>query len=231
MPAGAVMDELLKHILDRCESALRPAELQLPPELARTRYPLGALELTCRNWRAEHLRKIYCMRMKVRLPQLDILGMAFHPETCFDVPIFMFDLTCTKKKIIAYINVFAVVDDAAYYEKYMQPFEQIRKRYDHLPPFKMPEWMQVYRSQCTLYSDPAPAFLADLKACVQDYVGLYLPMAAAAQKIADQRTADAVARFHAQFVNDVLTKDRSQIMLGKVIGKEKAGRIFREVLT
>ncbi|MBN2108713.1 MAG: hypothetical protein JW832_14910 [Deltaproteobacteria bacterium] len=225
------MDDLFNHIIGQCSSALQLAEVELPPELARTKYPFNALELVCRNWRAERLRKVYCMRMKVRVPQLDIIGMAFHTERCFDAPIFMFDLSCTKKKIITYINVLAVSDDAAYYEKYMRPFEQVAQRYTRFPPFKMPEWMQVYRTGCTIYTDPAPGFLDELKACVKEYAGLYLPMLTAAEKINDPQRLEAVERFHARFVNDLLTKDRSQIMLGKVIGKEKAGRLFREVLT
>ena len=224
------MDDLFNHVLSQCSSALQLEEVKLPAELARTKYPFNALELVCRNWRAERLRKIYCMRMKVRVPQLDILGMAFHTQHCFDAPIFQFDLTCTKKKIIAYINVFTVADDAACYEKNMGPFEQVAKRYAHFQPFKMPEWMQVYRTGCTIYTDPAPNFLDELKACVKDYLAVYLPMLTAAEKINDPQRLEAVERFHAGFLNDLLTKDRSQIMLGKVIGKEKAGRIFREVL-
>jgi hypothetical protein len=225
------MDELREDILGQCSSAMQLEEVKLPPELVRTKYPFGALDLVCRNWRTERLRKIYCMRMKVRVPQLDIIGMAFHPEPCFDVPIFLFDLTCTKKKIIAYINVFAATDDAAYYEKYMRPFEQVASRYDHFQPFKMAEWMQVYRTAATIYTDPAPGFLGELLACVKDYFKVYLPMLTAAERLIDPQKLAAVERFHAGFINDVLTKDRSQIMLGKVIGKEKAGRIFREVLT
>jgi hypothetical protein len=225
------MDELFQHVFGQCSSALQLTEVALPPELARTKYPLNALDLVCRNWRGEPLRKIYCMRMKVRVPQLDILGMAFHPERCFDTPIFLFDLTCTKKKIIAYINVFAAIDDAAYYEKYMKPFELVAQRYAHFPPFKMPEWMRFHRTACTIYTDPAPGFLDELKACVKDYFGLYLPMLTTAEKINDPHRLAAIERFHDRFVDDVLTKDRSQIMLGKVIGKEKAGRLFREVLT
>ena len=225
------MDDLFNYVLNQFSSAMQLEEVELPPELARTKYPFNALELVCRNWRAERLRKIYCMRMKARVPQLDILGMAFHPEPSFGAPIFIFDLTCTKKKIIAYINVFAVLDDAAYYETYMRPFEQVARRYSHFQPFKMPEWMQFYRTGCTIYTDPALNFLDELKACIKDYVGIYLPMLTAAEKIKDPQKLAAVQSAHGRFVNDVLTKDRSQIMLGKVIGKEKAGRLFREVLT
>ena len=225
------MDDLFNYVLGQCSSALQLEEVQIPPELARTKYPFNILDLVCRNWRAGRLRKIYCMRMKMLVPKLDILGMAFHPEHCFDTPIFLFDLSCTSKKIITYINVFAAVDDPAYYEKYMRPFEQIIKRYARFQPVEMPEWMQFYRSACTIYSHPATGCLDELKACVKDCLGLYLPMLAGAEKISDPQKLEAVERFHARFVNDVVTKDRSQIMLGKVIGKKKAGRLFREVLT
>ena len=225
------MDDLFNYVLAQYSSALQLEEVELPPELARTRYPLGALDLVCRSWRSERLRKAYCMRMKVRVPQLDILGMAFYPQCNLDAPIFIFDLTCTKKKIIAYINVCAVMDAGAYYEKYLKPFEPIAARHAHFTPFKMPEWMQFYRTACTIYTDPAPGFLDELKACVKDYCGMYLSLLSAAEKITDPQKAEAVARYHDRYADDVLTRDRSQIMLGKVIGKEKAGRLFREVLT
>ncbi len=225
------MDDLFNHVLSQCSAALPLDEVALPPELARIRYPFGALELVCRNWRAERLHKIYSMRMKVRIPQLNILGMAFHTEPCFDAPIFQFDLTCTKKKIIAYINVCTVMGDAAACEKHLKPFEQVARRYGPFQPFKMPEWMQTYRTACTLYSDPGLNLLDDLKACIKDYLAVYLTMLTAAEKISDPKRLESVERFHANFKNDLLTKDRSQIMLGKVIGKEKAGRIFHEVLT
>ena len=225
------MDDLFDDIMRCLSEAMLLQETALPPELARTRYPFGALELVCRNWRAERLRKVYCMRMKVKVPWLDILGMAFHPEPCFDIPIFMFDLSCTKKKIIAYINLLAPPDEDAGGRSCLAQFEPLRRRYDHLHPFKMPEWMQAYRTACTLYADPEPARLDDLKACVREYFGLYLKLLASAEKTDDARRTEAAERFHAAFKSDLITKDRSQIMLGKVIGREKAGRIFREVLT
>jgi hypothetical protein len=224
------MDHLFDYIIKGLSAALPLEEIALPPELARTRYPLGALELVCRNWRAPQLKKVYAMRMKVKIPSLDIIGMAFHPEPCFDIPLFQFDLTCTKKKIIAYINVLAPRDEDAGGRSFLARFEPVRRRYDHLHPFKMAEWMQAYHTACTIYVDPEPARLDDLKACVREYFGLYLELLTKAEKTGDARRIEAAERFHEAFKNDLITKDRSQIMLGKVIGREKAGRIFREVL-
>ena len=225
------MDDLFNDILGQCSSALKLEEIPIPPELARTKYPFGILDLVCRNWRAAPLRKIYSMRAKIRVPRLDILGMAFHPEPCYDIPIFLFDLSCTSKKIVTYINVFAALDDPSYYETYMKPFEQLARRYAHFQPFEMPEWMQYYRSACTIYSHPESVCLDELKACVRQYFSLYLPMLESAKKISDPMRAEAVQRFHARMVSDVLTKDGSRIMLGRAIGQKKASRLFQEVLT
>jgi len=225
------MDDLLEYILQGLMSATPLEELQLPPELARTRYPLGALELVCRNWRSSQLEKLYAMRMKVKIPVLDIIGMAFHPKACFDIPLLQFDLSCTKKKIIAYMNVLAVFSDEDYGERYLAPFEKIRAKYADFHPFKMPEWMETYRTRATIYADPELARLDELKACVREYFAQYLKILTAAEEVADPARLAGITRFHDTFKNDLITKDRSQIMLGKVIGREKAGRIFREVLT
>jgi hypothetical protein len=127
--------------------------------------------------------------------------------------------------------VLPVVPDSAYYAKYISPFEKIRKNYADFHPFKMPVWMEAYRSGATLYVDPEPASLDRLKACVREYCEQYFSFLAAAEEVTDPARVAEISRFHAAFKNDLITKDRSQIMLGKVIGKEKAGRIFREVLT
>ena len=225
------MDELLSFSRKELTAVDPIRETVLPDELARTRYPLGALDLVCRNWKSEKLEKVYAMRMKVKIPWLDILGMALHPKAAFDIPLFQFDLSCTRKKIIAYINVPAVFPDRRYRDAYLAPFELIRERYADLHQFKMPPWMEAYRHGATLYVDPEPARLDDLMACVREYTSQYLNILARAEAIADPDRAAAVSSYHAAFKNDLVTKDRSQIMLGKVIGKQKAGRIFREVLT
>jgi hypothetical protein len=224
------MDDLFGDIIKGLSAAMPLEEMALPPELARTRYPFGALELVCRNWRSERLHKVYAMLMKVKIPSLDIIGMAFHPEPCYDIPLFQFDLTGAKKKIIAYINVMAPRDEDAGGRSSLALFEPLRRHYDHLHPFKMAEWMQDYNTACTVYVDPEPARLEDLKACVREYFTLYLQLLVKAEKISDPGRIAAAERFHETYKNDLVTKDRSQIMLGKVIGREKAGRIFREVL-
>lgn len=224
------MDQLLAHIVQELGAAQELEEVQLPAELARTRYPLGALDLVCRNWRSGQLEKLYCMRMKVKIPMLDILGMAFYPKPGLASPLFMFDLSCTKKKIISYINVLAVSSDAEYHAQYIAPFEKIRARFADFHPFAMPAWMETYRSGATIYADPEPARLDELMACVREYFAEYLNMIAAAEPVTDPARLAEITRFYETFKNDLMTKDRSQIMLGKVIGRQKAGRIFREVL-
>ena len=61
-----------EKITARC--ALQP--VALPPELAETRRMLRNVEMRCANWTGDRLRKVYAMRTRIRLPALDICGMA-----------------------------------------------------------------------------------------------------------------------------------------------------------
>ena len=76
-------------MLAKIEEKFKLTPVALPDELKETRFPLGLLEMQCYNWQAAGIRKLYAMRLKVKVPSLDILGMALYPEPDFDVPIFL----------------------------------------------------------------------------------------------------------------------------------------------
>ncbi len=230
MNRDATMDELLLQVLTRIQNRFPLEPCALPPELAETKFVFNVLDLRCFNWRAEQLRKIYCMRMKVKMPALDIIGMAFYPQPCLDIPIFAFDLSCTNKKVVSYINFVATSSTEAYHKKYIDPLKPLYARHSHFPYQKMRDWMQVYRNPCTVYSMPDRSCLDELQACVLEYLAVYLELLEGAEKILDPDCCRRIEAFHAAYKHDLVTKDRSQVMLGRIIGKQKAGRIFNEVL-
>ncbi len=224
------MDELLNEILVKIEERFKLEPLKLPKELAETSFPLKLIEMKCFNWTAANIKKIYAMRMKVKIPLLDILGMAIYPADKLDAPVFSFDLSCTKKKVVSYINPIIMSDRKGYYEKYIRPFKSVRHKYIEFPPQKSPDWMKQYHSDVTVYSMPETVMLNDLKLCVKEYLDIYLPILENADEITDSSYLNEIKTNFQKYRNDLLTKDRSQKMLGKLIGKNKSHRIFHEVL-
>lgn len=224
------MDTLLGQVLDIIGKKTPLSSCELPPELAETKYILNVLNLRCFNWTSDKLRKVYAMRMTVKVPPMEIIGMAFYPHIDYELPIFAFDLTCTSKKVIAYINPVAVLNEEAYQKKYIEPFKPVREKYTGFPLHKVPEWMQVYHNSCSIYTMPERSCLEELTRCVIEYIGIYAELLAGAKSLDDAGYRARVEAFHATYVRDLTTKDRSQQMLAKIIGKQKAARIFNEVL-
>ncbi|MCX8044714.1 MAG: phytochromobilin:ferredoxin oxidoreductase [Desulfobacterota bacterium] len=224
------MDTLLSQALDIIGKKTPLSPCELPQELAETKFILNVLTLRCFNWKSDILRKVYAMRMTVKVPSMDIIGMAFYPHTFYDLPIFAFDLTCTSKKVIAYINPVAVVQGEAYRQRFIEPFKPVYEKCGDFQPHKVPEWMQKYNNSCTIYTMPERDRLDDLKACAVGYLQVYAELLATAQPVAETAQRSAIEAFHAAYIRDLTTKDRSQVMLAKIIGKQKAARIFNEVL-
>ena len=224
------MDDLYTQSMAIIEEKLHVQPVALPDELAGTTFPLKAVDLQCCNWKSEKVRKQYCMRMKVRVPSLDILGMAIHPDIRYDAPIFIFDLSCTRKVVVTYINLIGLSDDPSWAERYIAPARRIAEKYSDFAPHSMPEWMQAYHSACTVYSMPPRSRLEDIKRCVIEYVELYTGLLASTHEITDTGYRKKIEDVHQRFREDLLTKDRSQKMLAKIIGRKKASRIFHEVL-
>lgn len=225
-----MMDDLFSTIIETIDSRFKLQKLDIPAELAEIRFPLGVLELRCFNWRCPKIRKIYALRMKVKFPYLDILGMSLYPAETTDAPVFTFDLSCTKKKVVTYINPVCMSDSEAYYERYIAPFHPLRRQYCDFPPQKARDWMKQYHTDITVYSMPDTGRLPDIQRCVKDYLGRYLMSLETAEEITDPSYRDEIGRNFEKYRTDLLTKDRSQKMLAKLIGKNRSHRIFHEVL-
>ena len=172
------------------------------------------------------------MRFRVRVPPLDQLNCIFYPEPVYATPIFLFFMLVTKRKLITHLNVYCPFDDEAYLARHVDPLLGVLKRY---PPFdcddRYPEWMKKYRQPCSIYGMLPRQRADDVAACAHDYLGLYLERAAEAEPESDPRRRAHIERFHAGFVDDIRTQDKAQGMIAKMIGKDKAHRIFYEITT
>ena len=84
---------------------------------------------------------------------------------------------------------------------------------------------------CTIYSLPERKRLPELKQAVHDYLDIYLDVLAGAAPVADRECLAQISDARRTYLDMLKTRDRSRVMLGKIIGKKKADRIFQEVLT
>ena len=226
------MDELFRSVVDTVDGTFPLTPVDLDPEIARPKSFLKILDATHYNWGAERFRKLFGMRFRVKLPPLDQLNCIFYPEPVYDTPIFLFFALVTKRKLIAHLNVYCPFDNEEYLQTHVDPLLALLKKY---PPFdcddRYPEWMKKYRQPCSIYGMLPRERLDDLKACALDYLGQYLQTAREAEPVSDPQRLARIAAFHEQFIDDIRTQDKAQGMIAKMIGKDKARRIFYEITT
>ncbi len=226
------MDALFDSVIGKVCECFPLEEIPLDPELAEPKSFLKILTAHHYNWRADRFSKLFGMRFSVKLPSLDQMNTIFYPEPVYDTPIFLFFALLTKSKLIAHLNIYCPFDDEAYKAKHVEPLVAMLQQY---PAFecadRYPDWMKKYRQSCSIYGMFPKERLTDLSSCAFDYLDHYLQMAAAAERQEDPARRDQIARFQAQFREDIRTQDKAQGMIAKMIGKEKARRIFYEVTT
>jgi hypothetical protein len=224
------MDRVYSEALNSIKKVIPLETLTLPPRLAKTRYPFGMFELLCNNWTGQGARKIYSMRIKLPLFSFDMLGVSIYPDPSFDLPIFIFDITEMKKKMVAYINFMPLSTDPEYLKKYIDPLKAVTFKYRHLPQKEMPEWMVSYQNDATIYSMPNAKYAEDVKNCSLDYLKVFLELFSKAEKITDAPRLESIKKAHDRYCQDIVEKDGSRKMIAKLIGMKKANRVFREVL-
>jgi hypothetical protein len=217
----------VKHAI---ESRLPLEPMASPHKLGKTGWPLRLFSLRCWNMRAAKIRKIYVMRMSMRFPAFEYFGLGIYPDHAHDLPIFFLDLSCTSSKAIAYINPIAPLPDEAYANKYIDPFGPIFRAH-RFPAAPVRPWMQPFVSPCTVYTMPDTAMLDELKQCGLAYVERYLDLLGKAEKITDAAYETKIAGARDNYIAQSLANDVTQKMLARLIGKKRAGRIFREMLT
>jgi len=224
------MDKVYSEALKMIKKVIPLESQTLSPELAKTRYPFGLFQLLCDNWTGQGARKVYSMRIKLPFPSFDMLGMSIYPQPCFDLPIFIFDITQMKNKMVAYINFMPLSNEPDYLKKYIDPLKALTDKYRHFPRKEMPEWMVPYQNDATVYSMPDSIYADDIKNCSLDYLKVYLELFSKAEKITDAPRLDLVKKAHDRYCQDIIVKDGSRKMIAKITGMKKANRVFREVL-
>lgn len=224
------MDDLYAQVFEKIEKSLALQRDPIPRELEEISYPFHILQMRCSNWRSERIDKMYSMRLKLLMPSLNIFGVNIYPSQKYEVPMFLFDLSCTRKKIVAFINITQISNTPKYIKKYIDPFARVRKKYDHLPARPLPAWLEAYKSTGTIYAHPSIDQLGVLKACVMEYLQVYLEILASAPTVESCERQQHIKAFHEKFKFDLTTKDGARHMLAKVIGKNRAARIYNEVL-
>ena len=171
------------------------------------------------------------MRIRVAVPYLDVFGMAVYPDATTDMPGFVFDFSCTKKKVFAYVNWVPLFNDTAYRSQYIQPMKLVHDCCGTFPSQSVREWMRPYHTPYTIYTFPPASYLPELKKCAFAYLECYLDIFAQAEKIADPGYAAQVEAEQRGYIQALISNDNSQKMLGRIIGRERARRIFHEVVT
>jgi hypothetical protein len=109
--------------------------------------------------------------------------------------------------------------------------KKVFTNYTHFPRQNIRERMQHYITPYTIYSFPPKTYLDELKTCALEYLNLYLELFSQAQEIKDQAYADQIEKAQKHYREQLTAYDASRKMLGRIIGKEKANRIFHEVVS
>ena len=116
--------------------------------------------------------------------------------------------------------------------RWVEPLVEILGRYPEFEaPDRYPDWMRKYRRDCTIMGMFGQDRYDDIYRCAMDYLDYYIDQVAASSPETDPDRLATIRAFHAQFVDDIRTQDKAQGMISKMIGKDKARRIFYEITT
>jgi len=225
------MDDFLGRELKAIEEKISIEPLPVRHEVETIKLPLGLITIRCYNWKADGIRKIYFMRLKSVFSFLDIAGTSIYPEPCLDIPIFNCDFNGMGKNVVPIINFVSLFDEPAYREKYIKPMEAVYERYKHLPRLQPSDFMKTHLAPYCTFARVKKNLIEEVLQCGIDYLNLYLVILIKAEKNEDPSFQEKVKKAQDHYINDLVTKDPSRKMLGKIIGKERAERIFHEVLT
>ena len=106
----------------------------------------------------------------------------------------------------------------------------MHEKYVHFPPHTMSDWLQTYRNPYTVYTRPEKSFFGIIKACSLDYLHAYLDILNTAEKIKDAQHKLRIEQALARYMKDLIAKDASRRILGRIIGMRRANQIFQQVL-
>ena len=226
------LDERLSTIIERVGRDEALTENHIPSEIAEPTSFLKVLRAKHYNWESDRFRKLFAMRFSVKVPPLEQINSIFYPRADYDFPVFIFFCLLTKRKAIAHLNLCCPFDDENYRARWEKPFAEILNSYD---PFesndRYPEWMKKYRNSSTIYGLFPRDRADDISDCCTRYLDLYMRQVNEEQPVSDTARSEQMQTFLDQWVDDIRTQDKAQGMIGKMIGKKKARRIFYEVTT
>lgn len=230
------MSDSLNRTLDEMLAATRehitldPVELE--PEIARPKSFLKVLDAEHFNWTGDPLRKLFAMRFRVKIPPLDQMNVIYYPRAEYAAPIFIFFCLLTKRKVIGHLNVNCPLDDADYRRQWVTPLQSMLGEFDEFScADRYPEWMKKYRNDSTIYGMFTRDRYEDLAACAKQYLNYYLAQLKDAKPETEPERLARISAFHEGFIDDIRTQDKAQAMMGRMIGKNTAKRIFYEVTT
>ncbi len=225
-------DQRLEAIVERVRS-MGPLEVMpVPAELAEPKSFLKVLRANHYNWSSEHFRKLFGMRFRVKLPPIEQLNTIFYPNEDRDIPVFIFFCMVTRRKVIAHLNVCCPFDDDDYHGQWVKPLTDILDTYASFDSDdRYPEWMKKYRNDSTIYGLFPRDRLEDLSSCCFEYLDYYLSQVKESQPVCDPQRLEIISAFQEEWVDDIRTQDKAQGMMAKMIGTDKARRIFYEVTT
>ncbi|MBM4196335.1 MAG: hypothetical protein FJ197_04440 [Gammaproteobacteria bacterium] len=226
------VEAALRMTLARLDARLPLTPITVDPELAEPKSFLKILKARHMNWTAPRLRKIFAMRFTVKLPALDQMNLIVYPEAAYDAPVFLFFCLLTGRKMICHVNVNCMSADPAYREHWVAPLLAARGKHGSFDcDDRYPEWMLRWRTPAGIYGMFPKERYGDFIRCGLDYLDLYLDRALQAAPVTEPERLAEVRATQAQFVSDIRTQDKAQGMIAKMIGAEKARRIFYEVTT
>lgn len=232
IPDDFDLEARFQQIIALVDASFPLTSVSIDPELAEPRSFLKILKARHMNWRTERFRKVFGMRFNVKIPSLDQMNFIMYPEPGYDIPIFLFFCLVTGRKVICHVNVNCAFDDPDYRQKWVAPLEAVRDRYGSWEcDDRYPEWMLKWRTPAGIYGMfPKERFDGFLR-CGLEYLGIYLEQARQAKPVGDPTRLAQIRRSQDQFVSDIRTQDKAQSMIAKMIGADKARRIFYEVTT
>lgn len=222
----------LQTVVEKIREYVPLVPISVDTDISDNRAFLKLVNVTCKNWSADKIPKVGALQFSVKLPALDALNIIVYPKENSEAPIFLFFFLLTGRKVICHFNVNTPFVDDEYLNKWVRPLDDILAQY---PAFdchdRYPDWMKQYRHSCTIYGLFGKDRLEDLTRCSFAYLDAYLSELADAQPVKESERLQQIAEFHQKFKDDIRTRDKAQGMTAKFIGKEKAKRIFYEVVT
>ncbi len=226
------MEGAFQAAIGKVASRFALTPVALDPDLAEPRSFLKILKARHLNWRADGFRKVFGMRFSVKIPVLDQMNLILYPEPGYDTPIFLFFCLLTGRKVICHVNVNGMLDDAPYRENWVAPLLAAQARYGSFQcDDRYPEWMLKWRTPAGIYGMFPKERFADFISCGLDYLDIYLELARRAAPVTDPARLQEIAATQARFVSDIRTQDKAQGMMARMIGADKARRIFYEITT